>query len=144
VDSSLAENMAERLRGRIGSEVAVVVADDRLIEISSSSGQSDRTLGVRIIGAADFEVAFFVPSKPGSPFEQVFSGPDGEADMVIDEVVSFVCDLIAERLVLTWHLGLIRGGRRFLKTADYRLAVKRDFAWCVSWRGRHDWHASAT
>lgn len=135
-----AARVAEQLRRQLSpDEASVAVVSDELIEVASPSADSDRSLEVRVRGAADLEVAFLVPSRQGSPFEQCFIGPAEEADAVIREVVAFACDLIAERVVLAWHSGLLRGGRRFLEASDLSDAAKRRYAWVVSWRGTRDW-----
>jgi hypothetical protein len=142
---SASTRMTEMLRQHLSPEdAAVVIACDGTIVIVPPSRGSDRVLEVRIRGAADLEVAFIVPTKPGSPFEQVFAGPAGEADAVVHEVVAFVCDLISERMVLAWDRRPLRGGRRFLEASDLTPAALRDLAWVVSWRGIRDWNKPAT
>lgn len=142
---SASARVAEQLRQHLNPEdAAVSVARDDTVAIAPPSGDSNRLIEVRVRAIADLEVAFVVPSKPGSPFEQVFTGPHEEADAVIRETVAFVCDLIAERMVLAWDSRPLRGGRRFLKANDLTPAALRHFAWVVSWRGAQDWSAPAT
>lgn len=144
MEMKLTERVAEQLRRQLNSEDATVtIANDHIIEIASASSDSGRSLEIRVRGAADLEVAFIVPSKPGGPFEQVFAGPVEEADKVIREACAFTCDLVAERVVLAWDPSLLRGGRRFLKASELTAAAKYDYAWAVSWRGGQDWAASA-
>jgi len=136
--------VAGQLRQHLGREAVVVSTPrDDTVALADPSGDSDRLIEVRIRDHSDLEVAFFVPTKPGSPFEQVFSGPTSEADLVLREALSFVGDLIAERVVLAWDSRPLRGGRRFLKPSDLSPHVLRQLAWVVSWRGTHDWNAPA-
>ena len=88
-----------------------------------------RHIELRIRADSDLEVAFIVPSKPGSPFEQVFSGPTPEAGMVRREALAFVSDLVAERIVLAWDAQRLGGGRRFLKASDLNPETLRHVAW---------------
>jgi hypothetical protein len=104
-------------------------------------GDPHRFLEVRLRDPADLEIAFFVASKSGSPFEQMFTGPSEEADAVGREAVAFVCDLIAERMVLALDPTPLRGGRRFLRIGDLTPSTLRQLAWIVSWRGARDWSA---
>lgn len=139
---SASARVAEQLRQHLNPETAAVsVARDDTIAIAPPSGDSGRLIEVRVRDVADLEVAFFVPTKPGSPFEQVFTGPPEDADMVLHEAVTFVCDLIADRVVLAWDSRPFRGGRRFLNASDLTPAALRHFAWVVSWRGGRDWSA---
>jgi len=139
---SASARVAEQLRQYLDSgDIAVALIRDDTIAIACPSGDSDRLIEVRLRGAADLEVAFIVPTKPGSPFEQVFSGPTDEAEMVLREALSFVCDLIADRIVLAWDSRPFRGGRSFLMASDLNPDAFRHLACIVSWRGTRDWNA---
>ena len=138
--------VADLLHQHLGpAAVAASIATPRndTVTIADPSGHSDRVIEVRIRDDSDVEVKFFVPGKPSSPFEQVFSGPTPEAEMVLREALSFVADLIADRIVLAWDSRLLRGGRRFLNASDLKPESLRHLAWVVSWRGTHDWNAPA-
>ncbi len=137
-----AEKIGEQLRGILTPNVTIHVRTiDDSIEIAPASGDPDRRLEVRVRGTAELEVAFIAPSKPGSPFEQVFAGPPEKEAAVAAEVLGFVCDLIAERIVLTWDVRWFRGGRRFLRPDELTAASLRHFAWVISWARSYDWNA---
>jgi hypothetical protein len=139
--------VTERLRRRIREAIAerdgaVVRAADDAIRILPPPARAGQLLEVRVRDAADVEVAWFVPGKRGSPFEQCFVAPAEEADALAREVVEFVCDLVAERRVLAWDSRLLRGGRRFLGAGELAPSALRQLGWVVSWRGTHDWSAT--
>lgn len=141
---NLFEGIAEQLRQNLNPKDAdVAVTPDGTIEIVPASDSFSRSIEVRVRSGADLGVSFIVPTKRGSPFEQVFTGPAGETDPVVREAVAFVCDLTAERVVLAWDSRPLRGGRRFVTASDVCSAIRRDFAWVVSWRGIRDWSAPA-
>jgi hypothetical protein len=138
--------VADQLRQHLRPEsvaASVTTPRDDTIAIANPSGDSDRLIEVRIRDDSDVEVALFVPGRPGSPFEQVFSGPVSEADLVLREALTFVGDLVADRVVLAWDSRPLRGGRRFLKASDLNPETLRHLAWVVSWRGTHDRQAPA-
>lgn len=138
------ERVAEQVRRFLESDgvaASVATARNDTITFADPSGDSDRRIELRIRADSDLEVAFVVPTRAGSPFEQVFSGPPPEADVVLREALCFVRDLLVERTVLAWDARSLRGGRRFLKTGDLNREALRQFAWVVSWRGTHDWNA---
>lgn len=137
-----AGKIVEQLRRILTPEVTINVrTNEDTIEIAPASGPTGLRLEVRVRSTADLEVAFVVPSKTGSPFEQVFVGPPEEEDAVVEEVVGFVADLVAERMVLAWDARWFRGGRRFLRIDELTPDALRHLAWVISWGRSHDWNA---
>ena len=140
---SEAEEVIDPLLGRLadaahaGNSIARVAADT--LRISAPPTRPGLSIEVRARGRFDLDVAFFVPDRRGSPFEQVFVAPQEEADRLMQEVVQFVRDLLEERRVLAWDSSFLRGGRHFLDLNSPQLATHRHLAWVVSWRGTHDW-----
>jgi hypothetical protein len=136
---SATARVAERIRQHLNAEDAAVAATHDGILLVCPPHDADRHLEMRLRDVADVEIAFVVSTKPGSPFEQVFVGPSGEADAVLHDVVAFIEDLVTERLVLAWDARAIRGGRRFLPPTALTPEILQHTAWVVSWRGTHDW-----
>jgi len=120
------------------TDASVATADGDLVTVSSPSAKSGRRIEIRIRDSSDFDVAFVVPEAPGSPFEQVISGPSTDTSAVLVEVARFVSNLVAE------HIALVIGprGRRFVPTSELGSELTRGFT-CFSWRGRHDANAPA-
>jgi len=121
-----------------GTDAAVATADCDLIVVSSPSAKSGRRIEIRIRDSSDFDVALVVPEAPGSPFEQVISGPSQDASAVLAEVARFVSNLVAE------HTALVVGprGRRFVPANELGSELRPGFT-SFSWRGQHDASAPA-
>jgi hypothetical protein len=124
-------------------QASVSLLDSDTICIGLPSSLKGRALEIRIRGVSDIEVAFVVPGKKGSPFEQLFVGPSAEETSLIGEVVSFVSDIVNERVALAWASGVLGGGRRFLRARELGPAERRKYAWSVSWAGSLDWERGA-
>ena len=144
--SSQTTKSIEELRKRIADVVdldgcVLGVARQDALEVTSV-GRSGHRIEIRIRDCADFEVAYVVPGKPGSPFEQVIAGPREDSPAILQSVVDFVDDLVQERIVLGWDARMFGGGRRFLKTTDMDATARSRFEWVVSWRGSYDWPKS--
>lgn len=136
----------EELRKRItdlvdldGCVLGVVVHD--ALEVTSVRRPGHR-IEIRMRDCADFDVAYVVPEKPGSPFEQVIAGPREDSADVLQSVVDFVDDLLWERIILGWDARLFGGGRRFLRAKDMDATARTRLEWVVSWRGSYDWTRS--
>ncbi len=135
------DRFTQRLAEEVGRAVVIErAAEDRCEILPAESGER-RRLEVWCRGPADLEVAFHVPGKQGSPFEQVIAGPAAEEDAVLEAAVRFVADLVRERRVLAWDRRLLRGGRRFLEAGELAPETRRRLAWVVSWRGTWNWSA---
>jgi hypothetical protein len=136
--------IADQLRRLVRPEQAsVIVSNSKTIRVASPSSCVECILEVRRKDVGDFEVAFVVPDKKGSPFEQLFVGPVSEESSVIREVVDFVSDIVNEQVVLVSDSGRLRGGRRFLRAETLGSAEMRKYAWGVSWAGALSWERSA-
>ena len=143
ITDSTAE-IAEQLRHVLRPEQAsVIVSNTETIRVDSPSSRVEHALEVRRRAMGDFEVAFVVPNKKGSPFEQLFVGPGLEESLVIREVVAFVSDIVNERVVLAWESNGLRAGRRFLQAQAIGSAERCKYAWGVSWAGALSWERSA-
>jgi len=134
---TVAHAISEALAGTDASVAAS--ADGDLISISSLSAKSGRRIEIHIRDSSDFDVAFVVPEAPGSPFEQVISGPTQDASAVVAEVARFVSNLVAERTALV--VGP-RGRRQFVAASELRSELSRGST-SFSWRGHHDANAPA-
>jgi len=97
-----------------------------------------RRLRIVLRDDGDIQVEFHIDGKPGSPFENLFLLQAGHEEQAIEGMSRFVADLIAERLVLTYPKGVLRGGRRFL-APDRAESDRRHLKWSISWLGTHDW-----
>jgi hypothetical protein len=134
--------LCQRLLAAVPETAGTVREEQDAIQISAPASRAGHQLEVRVRDVSDVEVAYFVPGKRGSPFEALFTAPPNEADALADEVVEFVCDLLAERRVLVWDSRLLRGGRRFPRASELTPAVRRHASWMVSWLGTYDWSRS--
>ncbi len=104
----------------------------------STAAAAGRRIEIRVRDDTDIDVAFHVPEKRGSPFEQVITGPSEDAAAVQASVVEFVSDLVAERTVLAMDRRFFKGGRRFIQLSGLRPAGLKYVSWVVSWQGTHD------
>jgi hypothetical protein len=130
------DRLAEHLRRALsetGAAVSQTAAD--IVEVTGASTPG-RQIEVHVRDESDFEVAFHVVDKQGSPFEQVIVGDRLEAADVEATVVRFVADLVTEELVLAMVSGVRKGGRCFLPASQ--LQETDGLRWVVSWRGTHD------
>jgi hypothetical protein len=136
--------IAAQLRQVLRPEQAsVIVSNPEAVRVASSSSRVEHTLEVRRRDVGDFEVAFVVPNRKGSPFEQLFVGPVSGESSVIREVVDFVSDIVNEQVVLAWDSSWLGGGRRFLRVQSLGSAEKCKYAWGLSWAGGLSWERSA-
>jgi hypothetical protein len=136
---SRTENMLLRLREALApTDADVASSHEDCIEVSDRSAQSGRRIEIRIRGDSAMDVAFHVPEKRGSPFEQTFAGPAATAEDIQSEVVQFVVDLVTERQVLVMHSGAFRSGRRFIAPSRVTSDLRKWLLWVTSWRGSFD------
>jgi lipoprotein-anchoring transpeptidase ErfK/SrfK len=134
-----ADTVAQAISAALAAtDASVASADGDVIGVSSPSAKSGRRIEIRIRDASDFDVAFVVPEAPGSPFEQVISGPSQEASAVVAEVARFVSNLVAERTALL----IGPRGRRFVPVSELPSELSRGST-AFSWRGQHDANAPA-
>jgi hypothetical protein len=134
-----AADFADQLHRALSSmEASVRTVDDNLVEVAAQSAQRERRIEVYVRDDCDFDVAFHIPERAGSPFEQVFVGPPNAAADVQETVVRLVVDLVAERLVLAMAPGWWRGGRQFLAPSTLSWATAKRLRWVASWRGTYD------
>ena len=117
--------------------------DHGWIEVSDPSAKPGRQITVHVRDDGDFDIAFHIAGKQGSPFEQVVIGNPEDAEGVLASVVQFVADLVGERLVLIWDKRVLSGGRRFIAPADLSATMLKHCSWVVSWRGTYDSDATA-
>src|SRR5262245_59560198 len=66
----------------------------------------------------DVQVEWHVSGERGSPFELSMPCDVQPLNEVIDEAAKFVADVLSENIILAYHDGLFRGGRRFLRTVE--------------------------
>jgi hypothetical protein len=124
------------------SEADVRIVGARRAEVSGATANSGRRIGIYARDDFDFDVAFHVPEKLGTPFEQVFCGTPDEAEEVQATVVQFVVDLVRERIVLSMDNHPLKGGRRFVPSSELTETALKKLSWAVSWRGTHDSEAN--
>lgn len=111
MSSNSTADITNRLRQALRQEQASVsVIDSATICIDPPSSLAGRALEIRIRDVSDIEVAFVVPGKTGSPFEQLFVGPSADETSLIGDVVSFVSDIVNERVALAWDPAWLGGG----------------------------------
>ena len=135
--------IAEQLRTQIEpSDATVTQADDDRVIIAPPWPTNGLRIEIWERDPPDLQVEIFVPAKRGSPFEALFIGPEADEGKVATDAIRLVCDLVAERAVVGWNPGFWDGGRKFIEVG--KLSETREaLSWIVSWRGTHDWNASA-
>ena len=136
--------IVDQLEQGLAGEGAVVTRRNHdSIDVSDPSTKPGRQITVLVRDDGDVDVAFHIPEKRGSPFEQVIIGSTEDAEGVLASVVRFVADLVGERLILIWDKRLLSGGRRFIAPADLSATMLKHCSWVVSWRGTYDSDESA-
>lgn len=111
------------------------------IEAASENQPPDgRKLEIAVRRDGDVEVRIYVgPLGVGqAPYEAYFPVPAGEEPQVMAEVVRFVADWLAERIVLIYRRGWFRGGRDFVPPSDLTPDRRRGLKWSASWGGTYD------
>jgi hypothetical protein len=128
--------LADLLRQRASDFGEWSRTDDYCFQIGAPTG--DRTLRVVLLQDGDLQVEYHV-EKPGSPFEHLFVIPESEEAAALEEVASFVSDLLRERLVLAdpkwWH----PSSRREYRPEEVNDEVRRRVNWISSLRCTYDW-----
>ena len=110
------------------------------VELQSPAVPDGRKLTIELTGG-DFHVGLYVgPTGVGlAPYELNAGIPAGREAEAINEMVDFVADFLAERLVVAMRSGFWQGGRVFLEPGELTPARQRELIWIASWRGTYDW-----
>ena len=108
------------------------------VDIPGPPSDGGQLLTVLLRADGDLQVAWSVPMK--GVFEQLLVVPDGEDRDATEAAAALVSDILGERVVLGWHSGFFRGGRRFIAVQDLPAAGRdRGLKWTVSWHSTHNW-----
>ncbi len=114
-------------------------AENWSVEVSSPHTRDDRKLTIDL-WEREIEVRFYVGRSGvgGAPYEANADVPAGKEAETIAGMVSFVADILNERLVLAMERS-VRGGRVFLEPGELTPSRRNGLKWIASWRGTYDW-----
>jgi hypothetical protein len=126
-------------RGQPPASSGFIGESDYRIEVQSPLRPATQRLVVYLRHDGDIQVEYHIADKRGTPFETLFVLSPGHEATAIEEVSRFVADLLAERLVLAYAKGILRGGRRFLRPGSLTKSDRRKLKWITSWLGTFDW-----